>query len=123
MDKYILSSKSLKEIEEIVSNIESIDISNIWNCEENEISATKNIINSLDNFEDVMISAVKNRAPYMIAKYMQDLAADFHKFYSAARVITSDKELTKSRVALIFAIKIVLKNAFDILGVSAPESM
>ena len=77
----------------------------------------------LDSFEDVMIAAVKNRAPYMIAKYMQDLAADFHKFYSAARVITPDKELTKSRVALIFAIKTVLKNAFDILGVSAPESM
>ena len=114
---------SEKEIEEIISNIESINISNLWNCEENEISATKNIINSLDNFEDVMLSAVKNRAPYMIAKYMQDLAADFHKFYSAARVITSDKDLTKSRVALIFAIKIVLKNAFDILGVSAPESM
>ena len=111
------------EVAEIFEDIDNVNLNNIWNCEEKEILATKNIIQVLDSFEDVMIAAVKNRAPYMIAKYMQDLAADFHKFYSAARVITPDKELTKSRVALIFAIKTVLKNAFDILGVSAPESM
>ena len=109
--------------EEIVSIIENANFENLWNCQENEIAATKNIIQTLDSFDDVVISATKNRAPYMIAKYMQDLAADFHKFYSVARVITDDKELSKSRVALIFAIKIVLKNAFDLLGVSAPESM
>jgi len=112
-----------EEVDEITNNAEKLEINNLWNCEANEIAATKNIIQALDSFEDVMVAAVKNRAPYMIAKYMQELAADFHKFYSAARVITADKELTKSRVALIFAIKTVLKNAFDILGVSAPESM
>ncbi len=112
-----------EEFEKISKEIESIDISKLWNCEEAESKATKNIIQALDIFEDVMLSAAKNRAPYMIAKYMQDLASDFHKFYSAVRVITNDKELTIARVALIFAIKTVLKNAFDILGVSAPESM
>ena len=112
-----------REIEEITKNVQSIDINNLWNCDDAEISATKSIIQMLDTFEDLIISAAKNRAPYMIAKYMQDLASDFHKFYSAVRVITNDKELTKARVALIFAIKTVLGNAFDILGVSAPESM
>ncbi len=112
-----------EELEEITKNAENIDINNLWNCEEAEIIATKNIIQTLDSFEDVITSAAKSRAPYMIAKYMQDLASDFHKFYSAVRVITNDKELTIARVALIFAIKTVLKNAFDILGVSAPESM
>ena len=111
------------EFEKITNNIENVDVSKLWNGEENEVRATKNIIQSLDNFEDVIISAAKNRAPYMIAKYMQDLASDFHKFYSAVRVITADKELSVARVALIFAIKTVLKNSFDIMGVSAPESM
>ncbi|MCQ2958410.1 MAG: arginine--tRNA ligase [Candidatus Gastranaerophilales bacterium] len=111
------------EIDEITDNSLSIDISNLWNCSDVEIQATKNIIQMIDSFEDVVINATKNRAPYMIAKYMQELAADFHKFYSAVRVITDDKKLSKSRVALIFAIKTVLENAFDILGVSAPESM
>ena len=112
-----------EELEEITKNAQNIDINKLWNCEEAEIFATKNIIQTLDGFEDLVISAAKNRAPYMVAKYMQDLASDFHKFYSAVRVITNDKELTIARVALIFAIKTVLKNAFDILGVSAPESM
>ena len=111
------------EVDEITMNAQKLDVNKLWDCEETEIAATKNIIQTIDNFEDIMIVAAKNRAPYMIAKYMQDLAADFHKFYSAARVITSDKELTKARVALIFAIKTVLKNAFDVLGVSAPEAM
>ncbi len=111
------------EINKITSNIENININNLWNCDENEIISTKNIIQMLDNFEDLVLSAVKNRAPYMIAKYMQDLASDFHKFYSNVRIITQNKDLTKSRIALIVAIKIVLKNSFDLLGVSAPESM
>ena len=112
-----------KELEEISQNAVNIDISKLWDCEDAESKATKTIIQVLDNFEDLIISAAKNRAPYMVAKYMQDLASDFHKFYSAVRVITNDKEITKARVALIFAIKTVLKNAFDILGVSAPEAM
>ena len=112
-----------KELEEVFQNVVNIDINRLWDCEEAEIKATKTIIQVLDNFEDLIMSAAKNRAPYMVAKYMQDLASDFHKFYSAVRVITNDKEITKARVALIFAIKTVLKNAFDILGVSAPEAM
>lgn len=112
-----------EEIAKIEKQAENLDINKLWDCEINEINATKNIIQTLDNFEDLLITAAKNRAPYMIAKYMQDLASDFHKFYSAVRVITNDKELTKARVALILAIKTVLKNAFEILGVSAPESM
>ncbi len=111
------------EIDEIEKNINSVDLAKLWTVADSEISATKNIVQALDSFEDIILSAAKNRAPYMIAKYMQDLAADFHKFYGAVRVITDDKELSKARVALIFAIKIVLKNAFDILGVNAPESM
>ena len=54
---------------------------------------------------------------------VQDLAAEFHSFYNSNRVISEDKDLMRARLALVFAIKIVLKNALDILAVSAPERM
>ena len=54
---------------------------------------------------------------------IQELAQEFHSFYNANRVIGEDKDLMKARLALMFAIRIVLKNALDILAVSAPERM
>ena len=45
------------------------------------------------------------------------------QFYNFSRVICDDKELMKSRLALMVAIKTTLKNALDILAVSAPERM
>jgi arginyl-tRNA synthetase len=54
---------------------------------------------------------------------VQELAQEFHSFYNSNRVIGEDKELMKSRLALMVAIKITLKNALDILAVSAPERM
>ena len=53
----------------------------------------------------------------------QELAAEFHSFYNSNRVICDDVDLMKSRLALMVAIKITLKNALDILAVSAPERM
>ncbi|MEZ2085169.1 DALR anticodon-binding domain-containing protein, partial [Staphylococcus aureus] len=52
-----------------------------------------------------------------------DLAAHFHKFYNAEKVLTDDIEKTKAHVAMIEAVRITLKNALAMVGVSAPESM
>ena len=65
----------------------------------------------------------QNRTIYTICRYVQELAQEFHSFYNANRVICDDKELMKSRLALMVAIKTTLKNALDILAVSAPERM
>ena len=84
---------------------------------------TKTLLIKLDAFEDIILSATKQRAPYMIAKYAQELANDFHKFYAAARVITDDKELSCARVCLVIATKTILNTSLKLLGVSAPKSM
>ncbi|MCB8109430.1 hypothetical protein JZK79_15085, partial [Staphylococcus aureus] len=47
----------------------------------------------------------------------------FHKFYNAEKVLTDDIEKTKAHVAMIEAVRITLKNALAMVGVSAPESM
>ncbi len=57
------------------------------------------------------------------SNYIQDLASHFHKFYNAEKVLTDDIEKTKAHVAMIEAVKITLKNALAMVGVSAPESM
>ncbi|WP_375144360.1 DALR anticodon-binding domain-containing protein [Escherichia coli] len=58
-----------------------------------------------------------------MTNYIQDLAAHFHKFYNAEKVLTDDIEKTKAHVAMIEAVRITLKNALAMVGVSAPESM
>ena len=85
--------------------------------------SAKALIMKLEEFKSVIALSAQNRTVYTICRYVQELAQEFHSFYNANRVICEDEELMKSRLALIIAIKIVLKNALDILAVSAPERM
>lgn len=68
-------------------------------------------------------NAVIAREPHRITFYLQELASMFHTYYQKYRVITEDSELTKARLALCEAIKIVLKHGLKILSVKAPEKM
>jgi len=52
-----------------------------------------------------------------------ELAREFHNFYEKYRVITEDKGLTSARLALVMAIKIVLANALNLMGIKAPDKM
>jgi arginyl-tRNA synthetase len=61
--------------------------------------------------------------PYMLTIYLQELSEDFHKFYDLHRVLGQDDDLTKARLALIEATKIVLSCGLELLGVSRPEKM
>ncbi len=63
------------------------------------------------------------REPHRITFYLQELAGSFHSYYQKYRVITDDHELTKARLALCQAIKIVVRHGLKILGVTAPEKM
>ena len=81
------------------------------------------MILKLEEFKSVIVLSAQNRTVYTICRYVQELAAEFHSFYNSTRVITDDLELTKSRLALVYAFKQVLANALAILAVSAPERM
>ena len=73
--------------------------------------------------EEFTAQAAKNYEPHRICNYLQSLASSFHKFYNNNKVITENKEQTQSYLALITAVKITLRNALDLIGVSAPEKM
>jgi len=72
--------------------------------------------------EELRISAI-HFEPHKLANYLENLAALFHKFYTECRIIGSDKNLAEARIALIIAVKTVLKNGLTILSIEAPESM
>jgi arginyl-tRNA synthetase len=67
--------------------------------------------------------AAELRAPYRLTRYAEELAADFHRFYTECRVVTEDRALTQARLHLSAATRQVLANVLGLLGVSAPESM
>ncbi len=81
------------------------------------------LIGCLSQFSDYLIQASRSKEPYRLADYLRQVAASFHKFYSHHRVVTEDKELTKARLLLADATRIVLRNGLELLGISQPESM
>ena len=87
------------------------------------IDTARKLILKLEEFKSMIKMSAETRQVYTICRYVQELASEFHSFYNANRVLSDDKALMKSRLALILAVKQVLSNAFEILGVSAPERM
>ena len=82
------------------------------------------LLKHLANFPNVVNDAAKERAPYKITNYIHDLAGLIHEFYTECRVIDRDNiDVSSSRLALCKASKQVMKNALDLIGVSAPEHM
>ena len=88
--------------------------------EESEMS----ILKHLAAFPSMIDAAARDRAPYKVAAYIHHLGELIHEFYASCRIIDRNNiPLTSSRLALIKAAEITLKNALLILGVSAPEKM
>ena len=84
----------------------------------------EDVLKKVGAFPQIVADAAKHRTPHRIANYIQELAATFHSFYNAEKVINTDnKQLTEARLALITAVKTTLANALKLIGVSAPEKM
>lgn len=77
----------------------------------------------LREFPEVVEAAARDLAPHMIAFYLKDLAAAFHSYYNAERMLVEDAALKDARVALALAVRQTLRNGMGIIGVSCPQSM
>jgi arginyl-tRNA synthetase len=77
----------------------------------------------LGEFTELVESAASDLAPHLIAFYLKDLAAEFHSYYNAERMLVDDPALKDARVALAAAVRQVIRNGMAILGVSCPQSM
>jgi arginyl-tRNA synthetase len=82
------------------------------------------VLKKMGDFPQVVADAAKIRSPHRVATYIQELAATFHSFYNAEKVLdASNEDMTRARLALITAVRTTLANALRLIGVSAPEKM
>ena len=87
----------------------------------------RELIGLLAEFPRVVASAAEMREPHRVARYIEDLAGQYHRFYNDCRVLPlgdeKATELNSSRATLCQATAQVISNGLDLLGVSAPEKM
>ena len=81
------------------------------------------LIKTIDTFPEIVEGSAKALEPHRIPYYINDLASIFHSFYNKHKVVSDNTELTKARLFLIKSAGIVIRNALNLLGVSAPERM
>ena len=81
------------------------------------------IMKKLEQFPEVVSLAAQRLEPHRVAHCLRELAADFHSWYNAHQILLPNPALRNARLALVAAVRQVLVNGLDLLGVSAPESM
>ena len=114
-----LSEPELKEIEENYN----VELLKPIFAEVDTMPNARKLILKLEEYKGLIKYAAENRQVYMLCRYVQELAADFHSFYTVSRVITDDKAMMRARLALVIATKNILANALGLIGVSAPNKM
>jgi arginyl-tRNA synthetase len=85
--------------------------------------AELDLLRRLAEFPEVVDLAAQSLAPHRLTRYAEQVAADFHRFYTECRVITDDESLTEVRLWLSEATKRVVAGVLALIGVSAPQSM
>jgi arginyl-tRNA synthetase len=83
----------------------------------------KALMRRLDQYPEVVASAATQNEPHAVANYLRELAGEFHTYYNAHKMLVDDQPLRDARLALSEAVRQVIANGLDLLGVSAPESM
>ena len=83
----------------------------------------KALLKRLSAYPEIVSGAAQHFEPHLIANYLQELARDFHAWYNAHKTLVDEAPLRNARLSLSQAVKQVLANGLQLLGVSAPESM
>ncbi|MEY4888650.1 MAG: hypothetical protein RL237_713, partial [Actinomycetota bacterium] len=87
----------------------------------------RELVGLLAQYPKVLLSAAQLRQPHRVARYIEELAAQYHRFYNDCRVLPLGDEkvsdLNSARATLSQATAQVISNGLDLLGVNAPEKM
>ena len=98
------------------SLLERADFSKLTNRE-------KELIKLLSKFPNVMESAGRDIKPHLIPTYLNELASLFNRFYMDHPVLKAEEGIREERLLLVLAVKQVLRNGLEVLGIEAPEKM
>ncbi|SCY26924.1 arginine--tRNA ligase [Nitrosospira sp. Nsp13] len=85
--------------------------------------AELSLLQKLIDYPEMVEAAARELSPHLIAFYLRELAGEFHSYYNATRFLVPEVPLRLSRLGLIAAVRQVLMNGLELLGVSAPEKM
>jgi len=77
----------------------------------------------LAKYPEMLSAAAQDFAPHDVTFYLRDLAASYHSYYDAERILVEDEAVKRARLALVAATAQVLHNGLAVLGVSAPQKM
>ncbi len=83
----------------------------------------KELANQLARYPELVANAAAQREPHHVSHYLRELAGQFHTYYNAHKVLIDNTELRDARISLYLAVRQVIANGLDLLGVSAPEEM
>lgn len=103
--------------------VPGIGIDEIFNCGFELEKEEKNLIKIISEFEETVARAADDLKPNLIAIYVYDAASNFSKFYKECKVIGTDENVEKRRLLMVDAVRQVIKNALDLIGIDAPERM
>ncbi len=88
-------------------------------AQEDEVSLAK----QLAMYPEQLNAAATNLEPHVLTHYLRELASEFHTYYNSNKVLDDDKQIREARITLSVAVKQVLQNGLQLLGVSAPQEM
>jgi arginyl-tRNA synthetase len=81
------------------------------------------LLSELSRYPEMLEAAALNYDPHLLANYLRELANAFHSYYNEHRMLIEDEDLRNARLQLSLAVRQVIRNGLELLGVSAPESM
>jgi arginyl-tRNA synthetase len=100
-----------------VTSLKEVDLSAL------ESPQAQALMLQLAKYPAMLTAASADFAPHDVTFYLRDLAASYHSYYDAERILVDDEAVKKARLALVAATAQVLHNGLAVLGVSAPASM
>jgi arginyl-tRNA synthetase len=93
------------------------------NTDKLTVDAEIALAKKLASYPEVLQKAAKNEAPQQLTTFLRELAADFHGYYNSNKMLIDDAALRNARLTLSVAVRTVIANGLQLLGVSAPERM
>ena len=103
--------------QDITPQLKHVDLSTL------DSSPAQALMMLLSRYPQVLAQACADLAPHDVTFYLRELAACYHSYYDAERILVDDETVRNARAALIFATAQVLKNGLNMLGVQAPDVM
>ncbi len=99
---------------------ESIGLANLHLLAEAE---ERQLLNTLTRYPEVVVSAALQYEPHQLTNYLREVASLFHAYYNAHHFMVEEADKRNARLTLLMATRQILRNGFQLLGLSAPEVM